>query len=394
MDQAAPIFWDLAPYGIETGYASPTTPYQHSPAEPIDHEFILRVLLGLLAVRMAYDSVTRDRESGILRTLGSLPISPMAIAGGKLLGGAIAFWIALMASTVSTGLSLIAGGWGPDLKAAVMTLLAIDFAALLYGCALFAATLTVTALAKSSARANMLVTAIWVWLSLLSTPVAGFVARSVSPARSQAAVESERRTIHGVGVKNTENDLGRAVASQLNGTEGIRGIESNTRLKAVIAESWDRQWKLLCQRFDRIDASQAETLVRQRRLAEVLAVFSPATQFGKAVADLAGTGLRASDRWDAEVRRYQGRLDRELFRVRPRLVIRVPSESGAAVVAFNVQPLRTAGEFPPFEPPQSSFTERLVDASTSLGTLAGYNIILVGIAIWSFRRRVLLADVT
>lgn len=90
MDVVMPRFWDFSPSGVRTGPVRGGVGNELAGATAnVDLEFLIRILLGLLGISLAVQTIARDRSSGALLALLGQPVTRRQILAGKLLGGTI-----------------------------------------------------------------------------------------------------------------------------------------------------------------------------------------------------------------------------------------------------------------------------------------------------------------
>ncbi len=86
-----PQFWDFGPAGVRSGQ-----PYLAGDGfVDVDLEFIVRVVLGLLAVLLAIESIAGERANGALLALLGQPVGSSVVLAGKLVGAAAMLFAAV-----------------------------------------------------------------------------------------------------------------------------------------------------------------------------------------------------------------------------------------------------------------------------------------------------------
>lgn len=98
--------YNVGPGGIRVG--SVRSPFKHifSPFSSPDVLFIVKVLLSLVAVLFAFNSISGEKEAGTLALMLSNPISKPSVFVGKWLGGIMSLLTPLMLA-ITLGLALI-----------------------------------------------------------------------------------------------------------------------------------------------------------------------------------------------------------------------------------------------------------------------------------------------
>lgn len=150
----------------------------------------LLVLMPLFIVLVTFSAFTAEREQGTLRSLLSIGVSARALAVGKALGVAAALAVVLVPAAVLAvaGLALTAGEGSAlaDLPRAVL----LGTCYLLYFAVFLAVSLGVSARARSSRVALVILLSFWVINSLVAARAVADLAAALHPAPS--AIEFQR----------------------------------------------------------------------------------------------------------------------------------------------------------------------------------------------------------
>lgn len=279
----------------------------------LDVSSILAVVLSLLAVLIASDAISGERECGTLRLTLSAPVPRHNVLLGKVLAGLMTLLLPLTITFLISTLILISSSQ-VDLKAAdgarlgLMYGISLLFVAAMYNLGLLASCLT----RRSSVS---LLSALFLWILLVQiVPNAGaYLAAHINPIEPQEAINSRLEIV--VNERNKE-------VGELEDRIGYAGEE-------IASEDMFGQWcVIVCdeagmknrqQRFAAgfpVRAKYAEKswqirhryttdLLRQKTLADQLARLSPIAAYQNAMAALAGTDVAASQHFIDKARDHR-----------------------------------------------------------------------------------------
>jgi ABC-type transport system involved in multi-copper enzyme maturation permease subunit len=398
VDGMIPQFWDFSPSGVRTGPAPRDAGTDRaSTGANVDLEFLIRIILGLLAITLAVDSIAGERASGALLALLGQSVQPRQILVGKLLGGAATLGTATavvgVVSLIATALgdrSLVS--WGH-----LASLVAVCLAGVVYAFMCFAGGVLIS-IVFSSYRLELTATfVVWIVCALIAQPAAVVIAESVVPVRPRSVVEAERERLVQSGTLDVQNRMGNEYAALLGGPEAWikhTGDTPTTRAAKVRAEPLWREYAAgMRSRLDAMSAARDAAMRQQRQMIRWLSLLNPAAEFSAVATSLAGTGSRMAQRWDSSVAGQQALLDRRLFDDRPGVYAltpwrdaREPGRERRATVALERKTPPTVGELSAFELPRRDFGQRLRDASPHMLALVMYVFALVAASAAAFDR--------
>jgi len=147
---------------------------------------VLQLLLPLLIVLLAFSAFAGERESGTLRQLMSLGVMPQTLAAGKALGIAGALGLLLVPATI-LGSTAIALGSEGGLALTLPRLAGMSLGYLLYFAAFLALSLAVSAWARSSRVALLVLLGFWMFNGLIAPRAASDLAKALHPTPSAFA---------------------------------------------------------------------------------------------------------------------------------------------------------------------------------------------------------------
>jgi ABC-type transport system involved in multi-copper enzyme maturation permease subunit len=381
LDEELPLYWDVSPAGTNAGRAGKEAASVREARLTLDLEFLVRTVLGFLALVLGSEAVAVARDRGTLKVLLSQPLSPAAIAIAKLLGGSLVLLLALVA-VWSVSLTVVWATapviWTDDL---LLTSVVLAAGGMLYLVVLFGGGMAVGAISRSSYSANVTAGIVWLVVSFVSIPMLAFAARAIAPVPGRSAFEAWRDARYAELARAIEEDLGRTFRTLMGPRGDSRSVTIESPAASEIETLWLGRLSAASRTIHDVTTEASSSWITRQRTARWLAFLNPAALLLEASADLAGTGSRSVRRvWDS-VEAYQQAIDEALFLNRPRITLRVPSVRGTTLEVITRRPLPTVGDLPRFVEPRVGWTERLKDAADLLAGLAAYAV-AVGVLVW------------
>lgn len=386
LDGVLPQYWDFSPLGVRIGPPAVRAERLADILGQLDLEFLIRVVLGLLAMLLAFDTVAGEKELGTLRLVLSHPVSRIVFLMGKLIAGAITLFTALgvlfllaLASATAYGLDLMGSH-------EITKYLIVGFTSGVYLLCLYALGVLISALNKSQKTALIIVLVIWVAYVLFLPPSASLVARSVSPMPLLGVVEAQREMLDRDLRRSTEVAMGE-VFSEVTKLDNTRGFTSrylkhkeeiNARIAPILADYLNRRRHVIGE----LEQDMQRRSRRQQEWARVLFALSPAATFSGAATELVGSGDVSALAWQLAIRRYQSELDTTLFENPPMFMIRV----GGASFWADLREPPPLSDLPTFSPPPMEPTRTLQRSLLGLAVLIGYTGLFITLAFWAFSR--------
>jgi ABC-type transport system involved in multi-copper enzyme maturation permease subunit len=397
LDASLPHFWDFTPSGSRAGRVSADDSNLAALGGSVDLEFIVRYVLGLLAICLAVETIAGERASGALLAVLGQPVRPAIVLAGKLAGGlaTLGASVVIVAGTAAVVIAIDE----PSLMSTdfVATLALVAGAGLLYLFTYFVAGVALASAIASYRSALVATLVVWILTAIVALPAAGVVAEAIYPAPPRSRLEAQREEIAQAKTLDAQMRMGDAYARTLTASGDGRQLDPGPSMDPAAQRQLEAIWIAhateLRGELDRRGLAAERMEERQRSVAHALAGFSPAAQFTVAVANLTAEGDRLARRWERATADYQGTLDRVLFDDRPRLTMLVPyraatrdTPEGRAIVGFNRRARPTVDTLPAFERPDRSWRVRVADARPNLAGLAAYAVGLAAAAFAAFNR--------
>jgi len=333
LDGALPEYWDFSATGIEAGPSAARSERLVDLLGQLDSEFLVRVVLGLLAILLAFDAVAGEKELGTLRAALSQPVSRPAFLAGKLIGGAVTLWVAVLA-TFLIGL-LSAQLFGISLldadalaKAALIAATSGTYLLCMYTLGLLISSLT------ASQKTSLLVSlVVWAVAALALPPLAALVAQAVVPITPAHAVAIKKRVLDDALYRDAARSMGLAfmeIAGSGGGGVQPDGYERHKdeidrRITPILLGYLSKR-----RLVGELDRDVERRAARQNDVARTLMALSPSALFVRAAADLAATGDNHYGAWLEAVRRQQRHLEGALFEDPPLVMFEINEMAMAA----------------------------------------------------------------
>ncbi|MGY8524570.1 DUF3526 domain-containing protein [Paracidovorax citrulli] len=264
----------------------------------LDVAFVLSTLVPLLIVALAFDAVSRERESGTLRMLHGAGLSPAVLLASKLTVLLAAFAV-VAAMPV---LAALAAGSSADVIARAA---ALSAGYLLLFAICVAMALAVSAASPGSRTALIWLIGVWLAVSLVVPRAAAAVANHAEPLPSATAFWAAIQHDYEQGLPG-DGDLaerGRRVDAQLLQRFGVQRLQDlpmgAAPLRRLARDAYaDRVHAM---HFDRLWASYA----RHRQWMQIASLLSPTLAMQSLSMTLAGTDLAHQRHFEDSAEAYR-----------------------------------------------------------------------------------------
>lgn len=290
------------------------------PAAEVDLTTIVSVILGLLALLLACEAVTGEREENTLRTLLAQGVSRRVVLAGKMLGGLLALCLPLAAALfVSFAVVALTVGAAPY-EGRGLRVAGLVASYLIYLALMFLLGLLVSLRARSSSRALGVAVLLWLVTVIVLPQVAWTAAGSLVDTREAASrAETRKREL----AEEESRRLSAAFARHplrrtFNGHTAIsytKGPHRAVRYRNGSAAYYDALREYFgsevrsgigqAQRAYQAQRTHEERLRQGERLGFWLAAASPAVLLDRVSESFAGTSLEGYDAFLAECRRHR-----------------------------------------------------------------------------------------
>lgn len=280
---------------------------------------IFKIVMSALALLVAYDVVSGEKEQGTLSLTLSNRVARAHILLGKLVAGAMTLAVPTTVAFI-VGLLLLLGFSSIDLQASDWARIGVMYvASLAFVLAVYNVALLFSCLTRSSAFALVLGLFFWVLAIVVVPNGSVYLARRIQrmpavEARNEQIASLRRQLRHELDEKFSKLPPGGG-ANAAEGPFGGRGHWYIVVCDPAEAEYWKQGASLevsLNTKFGRrlweVEHAYVEGLVRQTRLARNIGRISPTCLYDNAMSALAGTDLPDFQAWTAAARTYRDSL--------------------------------------------------------------------------------------
>jgi ABC-type transport system involved in multi-copper enzyme maturation permease subunit len=267
----------------------------------VDFSFLVRMILSLLVIFMAYNAVSEEKASGTLKLAMSNSVPRDKFLLGKLISGllvvmgslAVAGLIACLLLTFNSSVSFS----GADLVRAALMLAA----SALYLCAFFALGLFVSVTTNRPAVSLMILLQVWVFLVIIYPNLSVTVAEHLYTLPSEEAIVLQKAEVN----QRFEPDIKKA-------NEGFAKSAPTNEDRLRFNDAWSG---LEAENY-KIDAEFGRRQTAQMHMAEFLSSLSPAALYDQIMNRLARTDIREYERFmESAYRLWQKHVERSRFRI-------------------------------------------------------------------------------
>jgi ABC-type transport system involved in multi-copper enzyme maturation permease subunit len=298
----------------------------------VDFAFIVRVVLSLMVIFIAYNAVAEEKSSGTLKLTLSNRVPRDLLLLGKFLGGwfvilgslAVAVLASLIIVLSHSFIAFASGEW--------TRLLAFIGLSALYLTVFYAVSLFVSVLVNRPSVSLMILLQAWVFLIVIYPNLGVIAAENLTKLPSQEQIAQEKAAA-----------FQPYVAEQRKVQEAfMKAVRSGTDVSKDLGVRNVELWALRADLSHQVDEEFGRKLTAQSSLARAISSLSPAVLFDEAAERFGRTGMAEYERFMREVYRYwqqhaeRSKLiyaDREAYKKAPAIAFRVPTESTAEAFA-------------------------------------------------------------
>jgi len=273
----------------------------------VDLEFTFQVVLSLLAILFAFDSVCGERERGTLRLTFSQAVPRATYILGKIVGALLALTVPLLIPLAAGGLLLVIMRV-PMAGEDWLLLGLVVLSGMLYIGAILGLSVLVSALTRRSSTAFVFLLCLWV-VGVLVVPRASVLvaARSVEvPSMDQLL--SQRSRLWAQLWREDQKEIGDFLKNGFDSDDGAPRPDLAAAFNSKFDELADERQAKLGALDARLAEERRNRQLQQQRLALGLARMSPASVFSLASSHLARTSLDLPQHFLGQVEAYQERF--------------------------------------------------------------------------------------
>ncbi len=282
---------------METGRRGGTSPSEF-PA--VDFAFLVRIILSLLVIFMAYNAVSEEKANGTLKLAMSNSLPRDKLLLGKLIAGLSVVLGSLVAAGLIAGLLLIVH---PSVSLSGGDLVRMAWmlaASALYLSAFFALGLFISVKTSRPALSLMILLQVWVFLVVIYPNLSVTAAEHLYKLPSEEAINGQKAA----AAQKFEPDIQKATEAFSKGT-------ATTETRHMSDKAWSGQE---AENY-KIEAEFGHRQTSQMKLAEALSALSPAALYDQVMNRLARTDVRENERFmEAAYRLWEKFVERRLLR--------------------------------------------------------------------------------
>lgn len=272
------------------------------------------IIMSLLAVIFAYDTVSGEKERGTLRLMLSYSVPRDTVLLGKWVGGYVTLVIPFIIAVVAAAAIVLAQSNVSLSRAQWLQFAAVCLLSLLYVAVVYSAAIWISCLTSRSATSIMLLVTLWLVFVLAIPNLSPYLAQAWKAAGSSQEMESERTEKARQGWEDTvTKDMERY--DKANGIDRIwwRNLQRGNweSEKAVVERrvfEMTRQRSALLERlqmYRSVEEKYTRALDAQIRLSKWISRMSPFSCYAMAATELTDTGIHSKRRFMEQLESYQ-----------------------------------------------------------------------------------------
>jgi ABC-type transport system involved in multi-copper enzyme maturation permease subunit len=297
------------------GAASQGNPYQ-AVFPVFDASLLLKIVLSILALLVAYDAVSGERERGTLKLMLSGTARRHQVLLAKLLAGLLVL-VVPVTLTFGIGLVILLSFPLVSLSAADGGRIALMYvASLIFVAALYNVGLLFSCLTKRSPISLVLGLFLWILFAVVVPNGSVYLAAELRPPVPPEKIQAQLASLKQEFQSETEKTRldGPSNSSQSDARDAFgRGYHRllNRAFLEYLQEYNRRRYSLAipyADKFWEVERGHLDSLCAQKSLADGLARLSPICLYGDVMSALAGTDLAAFQRFLEGVRTHRAQL--------------------------------------------------------------------------------------
>ncbi|MCK5147468.1 ABC transporter permease subunit [bacterium] len=304
--------------------------------QAIDYAFIVRVVMSLLVIFLAYNAICGEKMQGTLKLALSNALPRDKLILGKLLGGLAIIGIMLISATLACLLLLMINPQIALQGIHYTRLAGITASSALYLAMFFCMGLYISVLVNKSGTSLMILLQIWVFLIIIYPNLSVYLAKKIITLPGKEQLADQKRAVFEPYQK--EYDINRKAFHDM--------IVSGKRDKNILINNFN----ITAQRAAMnhlVDMEYSQQMTRQMHVGHQLGTLSPAVLYDSIVQGFARTDVSAFDRflkevkiyWDQYIEQYKLRYtDREAYKNSDLPVFKSSQQSISVIIADSIKP--------------------------------------------------------
>ena len=291
--------------------AAEGNPYQ-SVFPVFDTSLIFKIVIGVLALLLAYDAISGERERGTLKLLLSGTTRRYEGLLAKLLAGLLGL-VVPVTITFAVGLVILlsfpmVGLTGSDwVRIGLMYLASLIFVSVMYNAGLLFSCLT-----KRSAISLVLGLFVWILFVIVVPNASAYLAAELHPVEPQEKIDGQLVALRQEWISELNRGAPEPPGYMQSGNQGAFGHGYSRVLNRPYMEYLQKLHPLeyplrirYADKFWEVERSYLNSLCEQKNLADNLSRISPISLYERVMSTLAGTDMVAFQRFMNGVRTHR-----------------------------------------------------------------------------------------
>jgi ABC-type transport system involved in multi-copper enzyme maturation permease subunit len=298
--------------GTETGVGEANTLLSVFPT--MDVTLILKIVISVLALLMAYDVVSSEREQGTLRLILSNRAPRPQILLGKLVAGWMTLAVTVTAAFIFGLLILLMSKAASPTGADWFRILLMYLVSLIFVASMFNLGLLLSSMSRSSAVSLVLVLFLWLVFAAILPNASAHLAAQLRPIESPEQFAAKLKAItnqRDQEIADLTRDIHEGEGSRSDGAGAFGNgliVFANKAFMDYLKQTYPITEPHKIQCIDKLLDVKAEylgSLVRQKQLADTLAGVTPIVLCERLMSTLAGTDFDNFRSFKNRVRAYR-----------------------------------------------------------------------------------------
>lgn len=280
-----------------------------------DASLIFKIVIGVLALLVAYDAISAERERGTLRLMLSATIARHQVLLAKFLAGLLIL-VVPVTITFTIGLIILLSFPMVDLTRSDWIRIGLMyFASLLFVSAMYNLGLLFSCLTGRSAISLVLGLFIWIVFVVIVPNGSVYLSERVQPLESQEKVDGQIKSLQQDYRSEFEKSMPPRPDTYQSDNNGAFGHWYHRKINKEAVEYFKERYRLehtlgikYADRFWEVEHSYLSGLSEQNKLAHNLSRISPISLYGNAMSSLAGTDIAGFQSYIMSVKTYRNKF--------------------------------------------------------------------------------------
>ena len=259
----------------------------------VDFAFVVRVVLSLMVIFLAYNSISEERTQGTLKLALANALPRGQLLFGKFLGG---LFVILGSLTIATLIAVLVMVLHPAIsldRELFMRILGMWGVSALYLGTFFTLSLMVSTIINRPSVALLVLLQIWIVVIVIYPNISIILSQHLMGLPGSEELADRRRALF-EPYEQEYNENRQAFHEMVESGEGNKEISiKNVEVSAKRTEL-----------YHQVDNEYSQQMTRQMHLARNIAIFSPSVLYNSVMQRLARTDIQESDKFKEGVERY------------------------------------------------------------------------------------------